>query len=1003
MRKNSRFAIILAAMIILTLALVLTACGKKPTPETFSVSYAYDLPVGASEAEGSLPATVEVQKGAIVTVSGGDLSIAGFRIVGFSDESGEVHLLGDKLTITANVTLKAVFERGYQFQNQYLYPENGKVSFTFAGNDYTVDYDEAHGYADFGGAQNRRRLVFDKVAYTAKVYIFGTEQNQYRGYDPGSNSLNGYLLNLSDDNVAKMQLDGFEGDYEKGTYVKVDGAEDEFEVSWDSSGYFDDFRFKIGYVLREIEGEGNYIFETFVIYDEEVAGTYQQIGGEDKLTLDGYGQAKYEGETTLLGVYGVTQFEDVDDNIYATFEGKVYRLYGTSGGMRGFETVGGEIGAYQTFDVEERTTGRVKLVADGNGNFKLFYGEFSYSPLTTLGASGTYGVLSGKEIKLETIAFSNDGENALNGYGVGTQLKIAKVLFGGYLVDYALLYNAANKQDFSSGNAHLKLDGYGMAQYFEDGELVFSGFCKRENETLLYLYDNDGNERYFETTTLSEVGTEIGNYFEFDPLTGLDQKKAIHLDGKGGVTSYVVSATDTTPDETGTYTFDAQTNTYNLVFPSGEQTVGLSSMQFGDELVYVFASYHADWAGEFKYGSYTLTLDAFGMNGVYDYESDMGTFFVYEDLVTFWGAYGTYAIKLDRAKNEFREAKGNNLDLGAFYSYDPTTGVASSRDILLVLSDTTARLFANGVWTDGTVADANGDLQYEYVFTPNDGEAFRFRQRTDFSTNVYVKFNPSITGEFENSDPNELYLTEIKLDGYGRVGWFEKYLYKYDDYSEIMGAGYTIAKFTYNEGNEDVLKCVSLDWQNNTFTVLDSDVYGYYYFYDGDMLSGYTDRLFLDAGGKAEISDYDEETQSYVVKMRGSFSDATGVYVFTSEDGDTTFGFTLTKNLNDTGRDGYRKTSTEVPDYVGTYTPAPGVTPVPDTDTEYVKGVLVLYADGTATFNDDINQRSGLYTIEGNVVTFEVYIPQYSSPLYIFVITIDIESKTFSKVVRNIA
>ena len=991
MKKSKKiFLTVLLLVLALCVSLFAVACGgsgKDPeeggtgTPDVddskATLTFTYTLPDGrtTSDVSGRLPNAITVDIGESVIVPDATLAINGCKLIGWTD--GETtYVVDDTIALTASRTLTAVFNVGYTGADGYAYLEDGNIAFSFGEYEVTVPYVQGTDEYDFTVTETSARghLWWNETNKTFKVKEWATATNEYVLYLPSDGSMNAALvLTLKDQTTATVSTDIGGEAWATGEYVAVEGTTDEFEFTLTGSTYLpiaDEFRFKTGYTVEREDA----VYSAYVLYDDTFAGAY--TSGNDKLVLDAYGFATYKGQSgTYVERDDVTEFDDYKFVLFTNEDRTQDITMKLSGDA--FTAVGNEIGGYQVWDPISAEKGRQRIVLDGEGGVLLQNKQYSFSRAETV-ATGSYNALGNDEFSLGDFVLE-DGAELPEEYVKGMRFKITTYPYGDTEEVGYVIFNPDLYAKFTDGADTLVLDGYGNAEY-KSGESVIFGSYKVVNDLVVIVTSDDLAVFQIDGTTFRKVGAEIGTYFLMDALNGLQENIALYFDGRGSaiLMSYNEATDKYEQIKTGEYIALADSaDEWIIMFGSDTMRVKLMEINVGSyypQYVYVYLVYNEAWDGVYTNGSATLTLDGYGFEATYTGdESIKGSFTVTNSIVTLIDTEGNRTVY--RLTNDKTFAVADE-SAGLHYTFDPETQTASDAAQLFLDGLTTAKLTQDGTVTEGTYELLAGSEE-EYQFTAQ-GMSFRFIlvYLQNYGVTAYIRYNEVWSGEYTDD-----YDQKIVLDGYGNVTYTDRYGDTDTFTCTVAGSQGTVITFQYSYYDTYTFL---LDKTNKTFERA-YDPAGYYYFYDGDTISGYKQRVFLDGKGNAEISDYDDQTNAYKVTASGTYAAAGSVVTFTPSSGSVqAFKFKVSE------KDGYNVYMLEDA-AKGTYTC------VVD---EYT---YTFDADGfgsaTYEYYDDEgydHTYDGEYTVEGNTVTFTF--SRYGYVIFEAVLIIDTTNHTFTVV-----
>ncbi|MDE7394957.1 MAG: hypothetical protein K2M95_02405 [Clostridiales bacterium] len=997
MQKSKRITLIVTLlMLVLSVSMFAVACkdpeDSTPANSKATLTFTYTLPDGRTESDvsGKLPNAITVDVGADVTVPDTTFSVRGCKLIGWTD--GETtYVVDDTFALTTSRTLTAVFNVGYVGADGYAYLEDGSINFTFGDYEVTVPYVQGTAEYDFTvtDAATRGHLWWNETNKTFKVKEWATAVNEYVLYLPSDGSINvSLVLTLKDQTTATVSLEIGGAAWATGTYAPVEGTADEFEFTVSGSTYLpigNEFRFKTGYMVERDDA----VYGAYMLYDDTFAGTY--TSGNDKLVLDAYGFATYKGQsgtyTERTDLKDVEEFEDVLLLIFTNedrTDSVTMKIDGTA-----FTAVGNEIGAYNVWDPVSADKGWQKFVLDGKGGLIIQSKASRFGRFSTV-ATGSYNALGNNEFSLGDYTLE-DGEELPEEYVKGMRFKLTVYNYGGYDEAGYIIYNAALYGSYvtADGSATLVLDGYGNAEYTVSGQSVISGTCSIVNDLVLVLgADDDMAVFQIDGTAFQKVGIEIGRYFLYNALDGLDEDTALYFNGRGEaiLMRYNEATEQYDQVKTGQYVALANgTDEWTVTFADQTMRVKMLEVYMGydqsgnDIYIPVYLVYNAAWDGTYTNGSSTLVLDGYGFKATYTgTESITGPFTVTDSIVTI--------IDSDNNRAVFRLANNNTFAVadasaGLHYTYDLETQTVSDAAQLYLDGLTTAKFMQNGTVTEGTYA-LLPDSEDEYEFTAQ-GVTFRFKlgYLQSYGITVYIRYNENWSGEYTFDDDED---QKIVLDGYGNVTYTDRYG-ETDTYTcTVAGSQGTVVTFKYDSYTTFTFL---LDKSNHTYERA-YDPAGYYYFYDGETVSGYK-RVFLDGKGNAEISEYNNETKVYEVTASGTYAaegSSDSVFTFTPSSGSVQ-AFTFKADEKE-GYNVYRLAD----GIAGEYTCVVG------------ENTYTFTADGfgsaTYRFYDDdygyMRTLDGEYTVEGNTVTFTM--TSYGYVVFEAVLTIDTTTHTFTVV-----
>lgn len=955
-----------------------------------TLSYTYTVPEERvqSDVTGAAPVSVTVRRGSVITVSDGDLAVAGCRIAGWTAGEGEdarTYRAGDKITLETSVTLRAEWNVGFKGtggeSGNYAFCSSATFSFSYGGQPIVVRYQGGDALIDFELEGERYCVSIDETNKTYTVKLWGTEPNGYYLYLPRDGSVNyARYLTLFENGTATVLVEGMEGVGAEGTYRAVNGSDGEytFTVTNDQAfGTIGDFRFKLG---EPVEREGTLI-NVYMIYDDEFSGEYAAEGGS--ITLDSYGGAVYAAAgKQIAGTYYVDEIEGFEGNyLFLTASGTNERYTFRIDG-RTCVKLGNEIGVYQIWNVEEEARGRQKLVFDGAGGITVLYGDYSYS-VNKVAATGEYRMLDGGDFAVENFRVTVQDVLPAN-YKDGMRVLLYRHEYSDTVVVDYLIYDEAIAGVFQTedGTGRLTLDGYGGKAVFERGDDLFTGAYVVDGNFVVVMFQNDARIYKIERGadgalgTVFEMGSEIGIYYLYHAVDGFHPETALRFDGAGTVTVYTYDPDTDSLEEGESGDYSAEGLNEWLVQLGGESfRVLLAEIDFGSDYepdVYpVYVVYDESWAGTFRNGSNRLTLDGYGMRAVYvaGGVTYTGNFTVDRSVVVVLTEDGKrFVFKLD----------GNNftpidLTAGLHFKYVLDSDLAWDGEKLFLDGDGNAALKAGANETNGTyrLKTASGD---EYEFTADNGDNFSFKLRvTQSGQTVFIVYDALWAGEFTRAEDGE----RITLDGYGGM------IYTKTDGTEeeldcsVQGSEGRILVFTDESGSVHKLL---LDRSAGKFSEAPQES-GYNYLYTAGAISGYV-RLFLDGDGHAEYARYNAEKAAYDIAVQGGYTASEapeGAYVFTpaGESDANAFVFVL-KEV-----DGYP--------VFALYDGEDCVYTNPNGETLVLDG----FAQATFSFTEDGEEvsRAGFYTVEGDTVTVQVTYAGYVAYTYVF--QIDRAQKTF--------
>ena len=985
MQKSKKIILVVLMLVMaLSVSMLVVACKSSKATLTFT----YTLPEGRTESDvsGKLPNAITVDVGADVTVPDTTFSVNGCKLLGWTD--GETtYVVDDTITLTASRTLTAVFNVGYVGADGYAYLEDGNITFPFGDNEVTVPYVQGTAEYDFTVADEATRghLWWNETNKTFKVKEWATATNEYVLYLPSDGSINTSLvLTLQDQTTATVSLEIGGSAWATGSYVAIDGTSDEFQFTVSGDTYLpigDEFRFKTGFTVEREDA----LYGAYVLYDDTFAGTY--TSGNDKLELDAYGFATYKGQSgTYVERDDLTEFDGYKFVLFTNEDRTQDVTMKLADGT--FTAVGNEIGAYQVWDPTAAEKGKQRLVLDGEGGVLLQNKQYSFSRAETV-ATGSYNVLGNNEFSLGDFVLTDEDAELPEEYVKGMRFKITVFNYGGDEEVGYVIYNAALYGEYATadGSATLVLDGYGNAEYTVNGQSVFTGTCSIVNDLVLVVSSDDTAVFQIKGATFQKVGAEIGTYFLYDVLNGLKEDAALYFNGRGEaiLMSYNENTEKYDQVKTGKYVAVANSSDeWTVTFDGLTMRVKVMEIDFGSYyepyILPVYLVYNAEWDGEYTNGTSKLILDGYGFTATYTgTDSITGSFTVTDSIVTIIDSDGNRAVFRLSNDNTFAVA---DESAGLHYMYDLDTQTVSDAAQLLLDGLTTAKFIQGNTVTEGTYA-LLADSEDEFQFTAQ-GLTFRFKlgYLQNYGITVYIRYNENWSGEYTNDEQ------KIVLDGYGNVAYTDVYGDTETFTCTVAGSQGTVVTFQYSYYTTYTFL---LDKENNTFERA-YDPAGYYNFYDGDTISGYT-RVFLDGKGNAEISVYNIQTKLYEVTASGTYAaegSSSSVFTFTPTSGSVQ-AFTFKVDEKD-GYNIYRLADAAS----GTFTCIVGEYTYTFTADGFGSATYVHYDE----YNDR-RERDGEYTIEGNTVTFKVISESWGFVIFEAVLTIDTTTHTFTVVSQD--
>ncbi|MDE7301587.1 MAG: hypothetical protein K2N47_05395, partial [Clostridia bacterium] len=438
--------------------------------------------------------------------------------------------------------------------------------------------------------------------------------------------------------------------------------------------------------------------------------------------------------------------------------------------------------------------------------------------------------------------------------------------------------------------------------------------------------------------------------------------------------------------KTGQYTaFANTTDEWTVTFTGLTMRVKFTKIGLGYddnyEIIYlpVYLVYNAAWDGVYTDGSAQLTLDGYGIKATYTgSESITGSFIVNDSIVTIIDSSNNRKVFRISSNNTFAVA---DESAGLHYSFDLEAQTVSDEVQLFLDGLSTAKLIQGEAVTEGTYALLE-DSEDEFEFTAQ-GVTFRFKLTflQSYGFTVFTRYNETWSGEYTYDDQ------KIVLDGYGNVAYTDIYGETNTYTCTVAGSQGTVVSFQVDGYYYKTTYRFLLDKAAHTFERT-YEAAGYYYFYDGETISGYK-RVFLDGKGNAEISAYNNQTKLYEVTASGTYAavgSSSSVFTFTPTSG-TVQAFTFKVDEKD-GFNVYKLSdaaSGEFTCVVGEYT-------YKFTADGFGSATYEYYDD----YNEEMRKREGEYTIEGNTVTFTIVDDRYGFVLFEAVLIIDTTTHTFT-------
>ena len=464
-----------------------------------TVSYDANLPTGVA-VSGETPSGRATET-LPMTVADNGFTAVGYRFVGWSTTAdGEVNV-GKTVTVTADTTLYAVWNKGYKNKNSddYLFIDGSSVVLVTGDKEYVGTYNAAEKLFEVNadGVVMGGRLFENNTYSLYGEYSFGVHA-LYNAYTDAPVS-DGTALELFDNKIAKY------GET-RGVYEYIGDSSFTFTANDESTA----FVFKRGvnaddenvYYVRgdeygtytlygktdtlKLDGYGNggqYTMDGDVVvkgdkrikvsgeyyaeYNEALAKTYSN--GTDTLVLDGYMGATLGAANGLYSSKTVDGIEGVFVTVTLTSGVQSFKLVDSS-----FTEVDAVAGKYDQYENGAFVSPYVYLYLNGDGNAKIDKNNNSGSSVTTQ-AIGTYALDTGSA---DIYVFTPNSE--YESYGT-KKFKLVERSNGTVFI----VYNEAYAGTYTSGEDTLVLDGYGNATYTKVGGTPVTDSVKVENNTVV--------------------------------------------------------------------------------------------------------------------------------------------------------------------------------------------------------------------------------------------------------------------------------------------------------------------------------------------------------------------------------------------------------------------------------------------------------------------------------------------------------------------------------------
>lgn len=790
-----------------------------------TVSYDANLPTGVA-VSGETPSGRATET-LPMTVADNGFTAVGYRFVGWSTTAdGEVNV-GKTVTVTADTTLYAVWNKGYKNKNSddYLFIEGSSVVLVTGDKEYVGTYNAAEKLFEVNadGVVMGGRLFENNTYSLYGEYSFGVHA-LYNAYTDAPVS-GGTALELFDNKIAEYgdtrgvyEYIGdssftFTANDESTAFVFKRGVntddENVYYVRGDEYGTYTLYGGKSILMLDGYGNGGQYTMDGDVVvkgdkrikvsgeyyaeYNEALAKTYSN--GTDTLVLDGYMGATLGtadglySSKTVDGIDGVFVTVNVADNIYN------YKLNGENYCIS--DTVAGK---YEQYENGTFVSPTAYLYLNGDGNAQIDKKNSSWSSAVTTQAVGTYVLDAGSA---DIYVFTPNSE--YESYGI-KKFKLVERSNGTVFI----VYNEAYAGTYTSGEDTLVLDGYGNATYTKVGGTPVTDSVKVENNTIVVSGITITLNSSDNTFTAAGAEKLDGSGYWNNDNSGTSSRPRendlrMQLDGNGNAiiqryecTDYMNDIYDWTNYATGTYVSFG-----NEIWQFTPNTSSATKMPAFKFMLERFPNtyYVEDESRVASYtnGNQTIVVDGFGYAVYSDATggAHRGTYSASGDYATLTCDDATYLFKIT---GETFISVGNEK---GDYTLDGGSSVIS------LDGEGNATLTTDGVTVEGNYSSVAG-TDDEYDFT-SESLTFTFR----VSSKKYVV-------AYEHADT---YLSAndfrtLKLDKYGIA-----------DYTDETGAiengtfvmlSEHIACYTANGASSRDCTYFRLNYENGTF-VIDED------------------------------------------------------------------------------------------------------------------------------------------------------------------------------------
>ncbi|MDE6302559.1 MAG: InlB B-repeat-containing protein [Clostridia bacterium] len=401
-------------------------------------------------------------------------------------------------TITLDGYTSAIYvENGEKFVGSYEMLEDLLFITDGNGNSRLFRFN----ITDDGALGTFRKIGLEFGSYYQYSYVTGFDAN-YGVYLDGEG--NAQLVEYDGDTVANIT---------HGTYAETD-TESNYTLTFNGETILCAFRIRdFGDFTSE---DLRYIY---IIYDEDMAGTYTSANGKEKIVLDGFGlNAEYtmSNGVTITGEFAKEW--NLITLLYTDSEGGseifTFLIDGTN-----FEEANKNAGVYYTFDLfNDFASYERSLLIDGKYNalLKTDDGELS----------GTYTY--DKRTDVYTISFEN-----------GTTLTVKTGIRS--TANVFLVYDEAWKGTYTNKKGEkLILDGFGNVEY--DGETVACTLMGKNLDSVTFSIDDEVFTFALDKTTNTFYVPEVpcGYYYPYYDGT-ISQFTWLYLGADGNAQYYVYS------------------------------------------------------------------------------------------------------------------------------------------------------------------------------------------------------------------------------------------------------------------------------------------------------------------------------------------------------------------------------------------------------------------------------------------------------------------------------